>query len=70
MTKLLVCTVAVGEMIRPNDELPLHVELIDGNDGTRLWSAQFKEFYADDLVRPEELPREFLLHCSRFWLAP
>jgi TolB-like protein len=55
MTKLLVRIVAVGEMIRPNDELRLHVELIDANDGTQLRSAQFKESYADVLVRREEL---------------
>ena len=52
---LLVRTVAVGEMIRPNDELLLHVELIDASDGTQLWGAQFKEHYADVLARPEKL---------------
>lgn len=52
---LLVRVVGVGEMIRPNDELLLHVELIDPHDGTQLWGAQFKERYADVLAGPEKL---------------
>jgi DNA-binding winged helix-turn-helix (wHTH) protein len=52
---LLVRVVAVGEMIRPNDHLLLHVELVDAHDGTQLWGAQFKERYADVLAGPETL---------------
>lgn len=52
---LLVRAIVVGEMIRPNDELLLHAELIDASDGTQLWGAQFKEPFADVLARPEEL---------------
>jgi len=52
---LLVRAVAAGEMTRRNDELLLHVELIDVDDGTQLWGAQFKELYSDVLDRPEKL---------------
>ena len=52
---LLVRAVAAGEMTRRNDELLLHVELIDVDDGTQLWGAQFKEPYSDVLDRPERL---------------
>ena len=52
---LLVRTVAAGEMIRRNDELLLHMELIDVDDGTQLWGAQFKEPCSDALSRPEKL---------------
>jgi DNA-binding winged helix-turn-helix (wHTH) protein len=53
--ELLVRVVAVGEMIRPNDELLLHVELIDAGDGTQLWGSQFKEAYANVLADPQKL---------------
>jgi len=53
--ELLVRVVAVGEMIRPNDELLLHVELIDAGDGTQLWGSQFKETYANVLADPQKL---------------
>jgi DNA-binding winged helix-turn-helix (wHTH) protein len=52
---LLVRVVAVGKMTRPNDELLLHVELIDVEYGTQLWGAQFKESYADVLADPQKL---------------
>jgi len=52
---LLVDAVAVGEMIHHNDELLLHVELIDVCDGSQLWGEQFKEHYSDVLQDPETL---------------
>ena len=52
---LLVRAVAAGEMVRRNDELLLHVELIDVDDGTQLWGAQFKELCSDALAHPEKL---------------
>lgn len=52
---LLVRIVAIGKMIRSNEELLLHVELIDVGDGTQLWGAQFKKSYADVLADPEKL---------------
>ena len=59
---LFVRVFAVGEMTRPNDELLLHVELIDADDGTQLWGAQFKERYVDVLADPAELAAKI---CSR-----
>jgi TolB-like protein len=44
---LPVRIVALGEMTRSDDELGLHVELVDVRDGTQLWGAQFKESYSD-----------------------
>ena len=52
---LLVNAIAVGEMIRHNDELLLHVELIDVCDGSQLWGEQFKDHYSDVLQEPEAL---------------
>jgi hypothetical protein len=31
------------------------LELIDCDEGTQLWGAQFKEAYGDVLARPEDL---------------
>ncbi|PYV71927.1 MAG: hypothetical protein DMG97_14745 [Acidobacteria bacterium] len=42
-------------MIRHNDELLLHVELIDVSTGSQLWGEQFKEHYSDALKEPEAL---------------
>jgi DNA-binding winged helix-turn-helix (wHTH) protein len=52
---LLVQAVAAGEIVRRNDELLLHMELIDVDDGTHLWGALFKELYSDVLASPERL---------------
>jgi TolB-like protein len=52
---MLVRFVVAGEMTRPNDELLLHVELIDAYDGTQLWGAQFNENLADVFAGPEKL---------------
>jgi DNA-binding winged helix-turn-helix (wHTH) protein len=52
---LLVDAVAVGEMIHHNDDLLLHMELIDVSDGSQLWGEQFKEHYSDVLKEPETL---------------
>jgi hypothetical protein len=37
-----------------NDELLLHVQLINVGNGIQLWGAQFKETYSDVLSRPEK----------------
>src|SRR6266566_7751669 len=63
---LLVRAIAAGEMIRRNDELLLHVELIDVGSGTQLWGAQFKEPYSDVLVHPEKLADKI---CQRLQLV-
>lgn len=52
---LLVQSVVTGEIIRRNDELLLHVELIAVDDGAQLWGAPFKECYTDDLAVLEKL---------------
>jgi DNA-binding winged helix-turn-helix (wHTH) protein len=52
---LLLQAVAVGEMVRCNDELMLHMELIEVDNGTQLWGAQFKAPYSDVLAFPEQL---------------
>src|SRR6266849_4982498 len=66
---LLVRAVAAGEMIRRNDELLLHVELIDVGSGTQLWGAQFKEPYSVVLFHPEKLADK-ICHRLRLVLAP
>lgn len=53
--KLLVRLVVSGDMTRPNDQLLLHVKLIDACDGTQLWGARFKETYANVVADPERL---------------
>ena len=52
---LFVQMVVAGEMIRQNDVLLLHLELIDVGDGTQLWGALFKKSYSEILARPEKL---------------
>ena len=54
---LRVRAVATGEMIRrdDNDEVLLHVELIDVRSGIQLWGEQFKESYSDALDCPEKV---------------
>jgi DNA-binding winged helix-turn-helix (wHTH) protein len=52
---LRVRAVASGEMIRRNDEILLHVELIDVRSGIQLWGEQFKEPYPDVLDCPEKV---------------
>jgi len=59
---LLVDAIAVGEMIHHNDELLLHVELIDVSDGSQLWGEQFREHYSDVLAEPESLANKI---CDR-----
>jgi DNA-binding winged helix-turn-helix (wHTH) protein len=59
---LLVDAIAAGEMIRHDDELLLHVELIDISDGSQLWGEQFKEHYSDVLGEPETLANKI---CDR-----
>jgi len=55
---LLVHAVTAGEIVRRNDEVRLHTELIDVDDGTQLWGAQFKESYSVVLDHPEKLADE------------
>jgi DNA-binding winged helix-turn-helix (wHTH) protein len=44
---LRVRAVASGRMIRRNDKVLLHVELIDVRSGIQLWGEQFQESYSD-----------------------
>jgi TolB-like protein len=55
--QLLVRMVVAGEMARPNDDLLLHVELIEVRDGSQRWGAEFKESHADAVADPERLSR-------------
>jgi DNA-binding winged helix-turn-helix (wHTH) protein len=55
---LRVLAVATGEMIRRNDEVLLHVELIDVRSGIQLWGEQFKESYSNVLDCPEKVADE------------
>ncbi len=52
---LLVRAVAVGEILQRNDEVLLHIELIDVGDGTQLWGAQFGGLLVDVIRCPEKL---------------
>ena len=42
-------------MAQSNDELILHLELINVEDGSQLWGAQFRRLYSDVLTCPEKL---------------
>ena len=53
--RLVVDSVTVGEIVRRDDRLRLHLELIDADTGAQLWGAQFKEVFCDVLACPEEL---------------
>jgi DNA-binding winged helix-turn-helix (wHTH) protein len=53
--ELLVDAVTGGEIVKRNDELHMHLELIDTVEGTQIWGTQFKEVYSNVLSRPEEL---------------
>lgn len=52
---LAVRSVAAGEMIRHNDQVFLHVELIDVGSGTQLWGALFKKRYSEIAECPEKV---------------
>lgn len=62
---LFVHAVVVGEMIRRNDELLLHVELIDAEDGAQLWGGQFNEPYSDTFAHPERLADTICVQLRR-----
>jgi DNA-binding winged helix-turn-helix (wHTH) protein len=66
---LLVHAVTAGEIVRRNDEMRLHVELISINDGIQLWGGQFKEPYCDVLTCPDKLADEISNQLRRA-LAP
>jgi DNA-binding winged helix-turn-helix (wHTH) protein len=51
---LAVRAVAAGEITRRNDELFLHIELIDVGSGTQLWGALLKKPYSEIAECPEE----------------
>jgi DNA-binding winged helix-turn-helix (wHTH) protein len=53
--QLFVRAVIAGEMVRRNDELLLHLELIGVDDGSQLWGAQFRERCSDVFASPEKL---------------
>jgi DNA-binding winged helix-turn-helix (wHTH) protein/TolB-like protein len=55
---LRVHAFVAGEMVRCNDELMLHVELINVEDGAQLWGAQFRRSYSVILSCPEKLADE------------
>jgi DNA-binding winged helix-turn-helix (wHTH) protein len=66
---LAVRAVALGEMTRHDDEVFLHVELIDVGSGTQLWGALFKKPYSEIVECPEKLA-DRIAHQIRRILAP
>jgi DNA-binding winged helix-turn-helix (wHTH) protein len=52
---LHVSALAVGEAIQRSDELMLHIELVDVEDGAQLWGVQFRRPYFEALTCPEKL---------------
>ena len=53
--QLFVRAVVAGEIVRRNDELLLHSELIGVDDGAQLWGAEFRGLCSDVLASPEKL---------------
>jgi DNA-binding winged helix-turn-helix (wHTH) protein len=53
--QLFVSAVVAGEIVRHNDELLLHLELIGVDDGSQLWGALFRGLCSDVLAAPEKL---------------
>ncbi len=66
---LAVRAVVLGEMTRHDDEVFLHMELIDVGSGTQLWGALFKERYSEIAQHPEKLADQ-ISHQLRRILAP
>lgn len=66
---LAVRAVALGEMTRHNDEVFLHVVLIDVGRGTQLWGTLFKKPYSEIAECPEKLA-DRISHQLRRILAP
>jgi len=66
---LAVRAVALGELTRHNDDLFLHVELIDVGDGRQLWGALFKKPYSEIAEFPERIADK-ISHQIRRVLAP
>lgn len=52
---LLASTVLVGDITQSDDQLMLHVELIDVRDGTQRWGGQFRQSLADAQSDPGAL---------------
>jgi DNA-binding winged helix-turn-helix (wHTH) protein len=70
--QLFARAVVAGAIVRCNDELLLHFELIDVDDGAQLWGAQFRGLSSDVLASPEKLAdsvssglRTILAHSAR-----
>jgi DNA-binding winged helix-turn-helix (wHTH) protein len=53
--ELLVSAVATGEVVRRNGQLHLHIEMIDVEDGSQLWGAQFTDAFPEILDSPDKL---------------
>jgi TolB-like protein len=52
---LSVHAVVLGEMIRLDDKIFLHVELIDVSNGIQRWGTSFKRLYSEIARNPERL---------------
>ncbi len=52
---MFVRAVVAGEIVRRNDELLLHFELIGVDDGAQLWGAQFRGLCSEVVASPEKL---------------
>jgi len=53
--QLFARAVVAGEIVQCSDELLLHFELIDVDDGAQLWGAQFRGLSSDVFASPEKL---------------
>ena len=65
---LLVDAIAAGEMIRHNDELLLHVELIDGMEVSSGVSSS-KNIIPMFSKNPRHWLIRFVIGCGQFWFA-
>jgi DNA-binding winged helix-turn-helix (wHTH) protein/TolB-like protein len=53
--ELLVSAIAAGEVVQRDGQLHLHIEMIDVEDGSQLWGAQFTDAFPEILDDPGKL---------------
>jgi len=57
-------------MTRHNDEVFVHVELIDVRSGTQLWGAQFRGDLSISSPVRKNSRIAFVVSCDQFWRPP
>jgi DNA-binding winged helix-turn-helix (wHTH) protein len=67
--ELLVSAIATGEVVQRNGQLHLHIEMIDVEDGSQLWGAQFTDAFPEILDSPDKLVDKICEQIRRI-LAP